>query len=260
MRRVLRLLRVGVALAAGALAAGAPARAQVNTERMRTTLDTTGVMAQLDAGLAYATGNTNFLLASIGGRADLVTGRFEAFVVGKTSLSQADGVVYVNQSFVHARVTEELGGPFAAEAFAQAEQNAQRLLQERYLAGAGLRLSLLDTGDARLAAGATPMAEFERLSAETGEPAALRMRLSHYLALRLQLTPQTAVSTIVYAQPALAGWDDLRVLGDFALDVELVRGVVFRTAANLRYDSQPPAGIATTDFEIRNGLVLALSR
>ena len=253
MRWILRLLVCSAALAP---AAGA----QVNTERMRTTLDSAGVTAQFDAGLAYATGNTNYLLASIGGRVDVVNDRFEAFVVGQTSLSEADDVVYLNQSFLHTRVTEEVGGPLAAEAFAQAEQNAQRLLQERYLAGAGLRLTVFDTDDARLALGATPMAEFERLSAETGEPAALRMRLSQYLSLRVQLTPQTAVSNIVYAQPTLIGWDDLRVLNDFALDVELARGVVLRTAANLRHDSRPPDGVAKTDFSIRNGLVFALAR
>ena len=253
MRFVLCVLIVGAGLAPAA-------SAQVNTERMRTTLDSAGVTAQVDAGLAYATGNTNFLLASIGGRVDLVNERFEAFVVGKTSLSEADDVVYVNQSFVHTRVTEELGGPFAAEAFAQAEQNAQRLLQERYLAGAGLRLTFLDTDDARLALGATPMAEYERLSDETGEPVALRMRLSQYLSLRFQLTEQTAISTIVYVQPTLVGWDDLRVLSDVTLDVELARGIVLRTGAHLRHDSQPPAGIVKTDFEIRNGLVFALAR
>lgn len=240
------------------LLAASAASAQVNTERMRTARDSAGVTLQADASFAYATGNTNFLIAGVGGRLDVVRRSFESFLVGRASVSRADDVVFLNQSFAHLRFTRDLGGPLAVEAFAQAEQNAQRLLQERFLGGAGLRLTLADSDAGRLAFGLTPMVEFERLDAETGEPDATLVRLSHYLATRLQISEWAAVSNIVYAQPAVGAWGDVRVLNDLTLDVELARGVAVRTAAHLRYDSQPPPDVAKTDVEVRNGLVIAL--
>lgn len=219
-------------------------------------MDTNGVVIRVDASLAYASGNTNFLLAGLGGRIDVIQDAFESFVVGRTSISEADDVVFLNQSFAHLRFTRDLGGAVAVEAFAQAEQNAQRLLQERFLGGAGLRLSVLDQQTARLALGITPMAEFERLSVD--EPDETLVRLSQYLAARFQISEWTRVSNIVYFQPAVGEWDDFRVLNDFTLDVELTPGVTVRTAAHLRFDSEPPRDVADTDFEIRNGLVIAL--
>ncbi|GAB5534387.1 MAG: hypothetical protein Rubg2KO_06360 [Rubricoccaceae bacterium] len=234
-----------------------PASSQINTERMRTSMDSTGVKIELDASVAYASGNTNFLLAGVGGRIDVVQDGFESFLVGRASFSEADDVVFLRQSFAHLRFTRELGGPFAAEAFVQAEQNAQRLLQERFLGGAGIRITFVDSDAARLAIGITPMAEFERLSDQL-EPDQTLTRLSQYLAARFQISEWTSVSNILYFQPAISSWDDIRVLNDFALDIELTPGVMVRTAANFRYDSLPPADVAERDFEIRNGLVVRL--
>ncbi|MEO0560278.1 MAG: DUF481 domain-containing protein, partial [Bacteroidota bacterium] len=229
---MIRLRLPLLALAAIGLSAD-PASSQINTERMRTSMDTTGVTIELDASIAYASGNTNFLLAGVGGRIDVVQDGVESFLVGRASLSEADDVVFLRQSFAHLRFTRNLGGPFAAEAFVQAEQNAQRLLQERFLGGAGVRITFVDTDAARLALGVTPMAEFERIN-DAREPDMTLTRLSQYLAARFQISEWTSVSNIVYFQPAIGTWDDYRLLNDFALDVELTPGVMVRTAAHFR--------------------------
>lgn len=251
------MLRLGLLIALATVAA-LPAHSQVNTERMRSARDTNGVTFRLNGDVAFASGNTNYLLAGVGGRVDLITDAFESFVVGSTTVSEADDVEFNNKAFAHLRVTRSLSSLFAVEGFLQAEQNAQRKLTERFLGGAGLRITLIDNESSGLAIGSTPMVEFERLNASTNEPDHTLLRLSQYLAAQFQISEVTAFSNVVYVQPAWVNGSDYRILNDTTFETLLGRGYAIRIGAHLRYDSRPPDGVKDLDFELRNGLVVTL--
>jgi len=225
---------------------------------MRSKLDTAGVSLQINANVAFASGNTNYLLAGIGGRADWITDAFETFLVGSSTVSEADDVEFSNNAFAHLRVTRELGSIFAVEGFLQAEQNAQRKLKERFLGGVGVRLTFLETDASRVALGTTPMVEFERLDPSTNEADVTLLRLSQYLAAQFQISDVTSFSNVVYVQPAWSNGSDVRVLNDLTFDTLLGKGYTIRIGAHLRYDSRPPDGVKDLDFELRNGLVVRL--
>ena len=251
-------VRFALVLALAACAAALPASSQVNTERMRSDLDSAGVSFQLNGDVAFATGNTNYLLAGVGVRLDWVTEAFDSFLVGSTAVSEADDVEFSKKAFAHLRVTRRLSRLLSAEIFVQAEQNAQRKLAERFLGGAGLRLTLLDNETSKVAFGSTPMVEFERLDPSTNEPDVTLLRLSQYLAAQFQISDVTAFSTVVYAQPAWSNGSDYRILNDTTFDTQLGKGYTLRLGAHLRYDSRPPDGVKDVDFELRNGLVVSL--
>lgn len=232
------------------------ASAQVNTERLRQSLGEDGVTVSLDASAAFATGNTEYLQVGLGGRADARLGRDLAFVVGRLDLARTDGESFLDRSFVHARYTAALGGPLAAEAFAQVERNRQQRLDARSLLGAGLRVSLVNADSAALAVGVTPMLEVERLDDDLGGGQDAVVRLSSYLSGRVALDGRTALSAVVYGQPRADAPGDLRVLGQAAVDVGLTRAVALRVRVNIRHDSRPPAGVEPTDFSVENGLVV----
>lgn len=234
--------------------------AQVNTEAMRNREAWTGVRAELGASLAAATGNTEFLEVGTAGRVDIHSHRNEAFVVGELQFARADGERYVDRSFVHARVTTPLAPRFAAEAFVQAEQNAQQLLERRYLIGAGLRLTAIDQQRIGLAVGVTPMVEYERLGPEAAEPPTEVVRLSSYVTGRLALSDATHATATVYVQPRADRLDDQRTLGQAALRVQATPWVAVELRAHVRHDSDPPADLKPTDLSVRNALIVTIPR
>ena len=243
-----------LALLAGA--ASGPAGAQVNTERMRRGLDDDTLRLALDATAAFAAGNAEYLQAGLGGRADLRRGRHLAFVVGEARLSRAEGDVFLDRQFAHARYNRRLSALVVAEAFTQAERNRQQRLEARTLLGAGLRLEPVDADRAGLALGLTPMVEYERLAEATGEAPATVARLSSYLSGRLALGPDAALTAVVYAQPRADAPGDARVLAQGALEVGVTRHVRLRLRADLRHDTRPPVGVEATDVVVENGLVV----
>ena len=245
-------------LALATLLVALPASSQVNTERMRTFQDSAGVSLQVNGGVSFASGNTNYLLAGVGGRIDWVSDSFESFLVGNTTVSEADDVEFSNKAFAHLRLTRELSSLVAVEGFLQAEQNAQRKLTERFLGGAGVRLSFIETETSRFAIGTTPMVEFERLSASTNEADKTLFRLSQYVAAQFTISEYTSFSNIVYVQPDVTNWNDVRLLNDLTFDTLLGKGYTIRIGAHLRYDSQPPETVKDLDFELRNSLVVSL--
>ena len=252
----MRALAVLLALLAGA--ASAPAGAQVNTERMRRGLERDTVRLALDATAAFAAGNAAYLQAGLGGRLDVRRGPHLAFVVGEGRVARAEGDVFLDRQFAHARYNRRLSGLVVAEAFTQAERNRQQRLEARTLVGAGLRLELVDADRAGLALGVTPMLEHERLAEATGEAPSTVARLSSYLSGRLALGEAAALTAVVYAQPRADAPGDARVLAQGALEVGLTRWVRLRVRADLRHDTRPPLGVEATDVVVENALVVVL--
>jgi hypothetical protein len=246
-------------LALPALLLAAPLSAQVNTEDMRRAQRSDGVGFEFDATGAYATGNTNYLLIGLGSRVDVALGADEAFVVGRFQLSEADGTIYRNQAFAHARYNNQISPLVIGEVFVQAEQNRQQLLEQRYLLGSGVRLQFVRSETAGLALGLTPMFEYEQLSLDPRPDAETYFRVSSYLSARLKVSDAASLSAVGYVQPRMDDFEDLRVLGQSALDLKLTRHVSVAVRANLRYDSRPPDTIRGTDFSIENGLTLRVA-
>lgn len=233
------------------------AESQVNTERMRRSLEGDGQALSLDASASFASGNADYVLLGLGGRLDVQRGPHLGFVVGRADLSQTGGASFLDRQFAHARYNLDLTPWLVAEAFTQVERNSQQRLQRRTLVGAGLRAEIVDTDSLGLAFGLTPMLEVEDLDqALASEPA--RVRLSTYVAGRLVLSPTTSLTATTYVQPRADAFGDVRVLGQATLSVGITRYVQLRVRANLRHDSRPPADVERTDIALENGLVLTV--
>ena len=245
-------LALAVSLAA---ALATPASGQINAERMRRSLEADGVHAAVNADLALARGNTDYVRAGVGGRADWKRGRDLVFLVGEVEFSSADDEVFVDEGHAHLRYNHDLSRVLVLEAFGQLQRNSQQLLVTRALGGAGARFRLLDTGAVGVAVGTTPMLEYERLAPEADEPEATVGRWSNYLAVRTTLSGTASLSGVVYAQPRITDIEDVRYLAQATLEAAVTRWLRLRVRADLRHDSQPPAGVETTDVSVSNGLV-----
>lgn len=240
------------------LAITVDAAAQVNTERMRRRLGDDGSALSLDASAAFASGNTEYTLIGLGGRADVQSGRNFAFAVGRLDLSRTGDTSFLDRQFAHVRYNRDLTPWLVAEVFTQAERNRQQKLERRLLGGAGFRAEVIDTDTVGFAIGVTPMVEFERLDASLGEDAAPRARLSTYLSGRLAVSSNTTLTTTTYLQPRADTFEDVRVLSQIALGVSITKYVRLRMSANFRHDTRPPVGVEETDISVENGLVLVI--
>ena len=246
-----------LALLAALVLSALPAPAQVNTERMRRSLDDDGVRVSVDATAGYATGNTEYLRAALGGRTDWLSGPHAAFVVGQAAFSRADGATFLDRQFVHVRYGRDVGAGLAVETFAQAERNRQQLLEARTLVGAGLRAQLVARDAADFALGLTPMLESERLSERAEEDPTTAVRLSSYLSGRAAVG-QATVTAVAYVQPRADAFGDARVLGQAGIEVGVTRALRLRVQANVRHDTQPPLGVEPTDVSVEQGIVVVL--
>lgn len=231
-----------------------PARAQINTEQLRKR-NQEGLHLQLDAGGGYARGNTDFLQLSLGARLDAVKGRESGFALARYTLAEANGDTDVSNMFAHVRYNSKLTPLIVGEVFAQAERNAQQLLEHRYLFGGGVRLEFVETEAVGVALGTTPMLEFEQLAPEAMEDPTQAFRWSNYLALRVDVSDTAEAFGVVYVQPRLEAISDYRIFSESRLDLKVSENLKVRLRGLVRYDSQPPLGVEETDITILTGFV-----
>lgn len=237
----------------------APALAQVNTEKMRIAEDVEGFTTTAAASLTYRTGNREVLDIGLGGRIDYRAPAFASFLTGNILFSEADGRTVLNQGFAHLRtIFRPIEARLRPEVFFQTERNESQLLKRRYLAGGGLRLTLLRDSTVAAYLGTTPMVEYELLNRSRVEvdPETTVGRWSNYLVLKVEVTDLVTFVNTVYVQPRFSRFKDVRVLDEAGLDVQLTKSLALRVAMNLRYDSEPPADLDRFDLFVRNGLAL----
>jgi hypothetical protein len=257
MRALLLLAAFSSALTAALSAA--PAAAQVNTEKMRIAEDVEGFTATARASLNFRTGNRDVFELGLGGRADYRGAGFASFLTGNVLFSEAEGRTFLNQGFAHLRtIFRPIDARLRPEVFVQTESNESQLLTRRYLAGGGVRLTLVRDSTVASFLGSTPMLEYELLDRDRVAIDAETTvgRWSNYLVVQVELTDVLTLVNTVYAQPRFDRPGDLRILDEAGLDVQITESLALRVTLHLRYDSAPPADLERFDLALRNGLAL----
>lgn len=245
-----------LATVALAVVLSAPVHGQINTERLRADVDP-GLHFTMDLGGGFASGNTDFLQLNLGGRLDLVRESDSAFLVSNYTFYEIDDVVDVSRAFAHIRYNRPIVPRLVAEAFGQIERNDQTRLERRYLVGGGLRYEILDNEAIGLAVGSTPMFEYERLTEAAMEDPTSYLRLSNYIAARVDISDTAEAFGVIYLQPRASEFDDSRLLHESRLDVKMTEHFKVRLRAATRHDSQPPIGVDATDVMLSMGIVYA---
>lgn len=234
------------------------AAAQVNIERQRD-LEVEGVAASLESDIALLSGNSDVFDLGLGGRVDYRGEAFHTFFLSSVRYGESNGKEYRNRAFGHLRFNHDMTSRLVGELFGQIEHDVFTLLQLRLLGGAGVRLRHVRNEQVGLFQGTALMFEFEDIDDEESgsHPGETKeMRWSNYLNLRITLSEQTSFRNTVYIQPALSDFSDMRILDEASLVVALTKHLAFKTAFNLRYDSDPPDGIDPLDLAVRNGLAV----
>jgi hypothetical protein len=247
-------------LSAGVLP-GAGARAQiVNVERLLPGEPQPGLEGALHLSLNIRQGNSES--RGIDGNA-LVRVRMADHllqVVAGGTYETAQGNRVADQTLAHLRYGFLLPGGGRLEALAQVQRNAFVRLRRRVLLGGGIRLPLIHPGPAdresgrgTVDIGLVVMHEREELNGFDSEPG---WRGSVLLSARWAFADNASAGGQIYYQPLLNRPNDARLLGDAGVTIRLLGPLSLMVEFRLVHDSDPPPGVKTTDFSLRNTLAV----
>ncbi|MDX1647729.1 MAG: DUF481 domain-containing protein [Longimicrobiales bacterium] len=231
--------------------------AQVNVEALRRDDPPLGSSGTLGGDLTVRTGNVDFVQLGLEARLYHVTERITTLVVGDGGLGFLRSNRFASSGLAHYRQTFSYRPYLSPEWYAQLNYDRSQRLSFRAIVGGGARTSLTSGEWGDFGAGSALMLEHERLSLPdtAAHPArTTTMRWSNFLTLRVVPTETTVITSTTYAQPEFGDPGDIRVLESFRLATSITETLSLTVSFNLRYDSDPPDGIAVLDTTLRTGV------
>ena len=238
------------------------ALATVNIETIRRDEGKEGFSNSLSFKLGYIEGNTNIKRGETALRSDYLSGRQHFFLAASHKRGDKDEERYMDKGFAHLRFINELSDRLSGELFLQKEYNEFTLLKDRELAGAGLRVALVQSGrqddkdlSTSLYLGIGMMWENELLDLSPDEETEI-YRSTNYISCSLKANDTTTLAATAYYQPDLEETSDYRNLFEGTLAFKITESLSFTFDINYRFDNEPPAGVKGYDTEITNGISL----
>ena len=237
------------------------AKAQVNIETLRRLDSKPGWYNDIALSLTYQSGNTDLLRFKSSLRSDYWFDRYHTFGIVTFQQGKQGGKLYTDKGFIHIRGARSIIKRLGVEIFLQKQFNESILLQDRNLAGGGLRISALkqrtDTKNTglNLYLGIGGMWENETINdKQHGEIETSIIRSTNYISAAWHIDNRFSVVITGYYQPYIQRFSDFRVLSESRFDFHVTKTVSVNTRLNIRYDSDPPTDVEAHDLEIVNGL------
>ena len=236
-----------------------PLAAQVNIftgDTMRQMRLEPGWYNSINLDLTYRTGNTDLFTARTRFRSDYLSKTYHGFIFGSLQQGRKSSAFFINKGMAHARIIRSLTEHILFESFVQKQFNESILLNDRNLAGGGVRFALQPPSSRfNLYFGIGAMWEHERINdKDVGEMTTSIIRSTNYINWTGQLDERITTSATGYYQVYTRRFQDYRILFEGSLTFRLTTKLAFPLRVNLRYDSEPPTGIRKHDVEIFNGL------
>ena len=236
-----------------------PIAAQVNIftgETMKQMQLKSGWYNSINLDLTYRSGNSDLLTTRTRFRSDYLTKTYHGFVFGSLQQGRKDNIFFVNKGMAHARIIRSLTQHVLVESFVQKQFNESILLNDRNLAGGGVRFAS-HPRDSRFNVylGIGAMGEHERINdAKRGDITTHIVRSTNYINWTGKLDERITTSATGYYQVYVRRFQDYRILFEGSITFSLTTKLAFPLRVNVRYDSEPPTGIRKHDVEIFNGL------
>jgi putative salt-induced outer membrane protein YdiY len=234
---------------------------QVNIEKFRQDQDSVGITANIAAGFSVKTGNSEYQIIDGEGRLNYNGGSYYSFLIFKGDFGWSNGSQFSNESLLHLRFVPALSEVLQLEVFGQIDYDKSRLLLFRDLVGSGLRVKAFKTEGYKLRIGSGLM--FEQEKYDLPETAKHKIhstvfRWTNYLSNEFELQDNLRLLSMVYYQPQINKFSDVRILSENNLIIDVSKYFSCYIRYNLRYDSNPPDGKVQTDSKSRFGISLKI--
>ncbi|MBE0643797.1 MAG: DUF481 domain-containing protein [Bacteroidetes bacterium] len=239
-------------------------QAQVNTEKLRRADSTNGTFFSAGITLGLDRGNSEFVSAAGGIRADYKRTLNDNFIVVQYEFKESDRGKITNKGFLHLRTMWGVSDLLALEGFGQSEFNEFISLKNRNLIGVGTRWHPLHLGDENgdvsleIFVGVGVMYEHELYTTQPEDVVHDRLRSTNYLTLNAGLAHNTFVHLITYFQPVLSSPEDFRFSNEAAVEFSISEWLTFSVSSSYRYNSRPVLNVRNFDLQLRNGIRVTL--
>ena len=231
-----------------------PADAQVNIEQFRSEKPISGAVGISGGGAA---GNSDYFSTGATVRLALTDSTHSVLLLGNGLIGFAGGKRFSNDGLAHLRYTRVRHPRWQPEVFVQSDYNLQRHLKSRYLAGGGLRSTVVKRNRTALYVGNALMLERERLELPpTARHPVMTttVRSSNYISLSLGEGDRWNLSMVGYYQPGVTDPADFRILTSAILSTKLFGPLAQTVMVRYRRDSEPPDGAKPNDLSVGFGI------
>lgn len=180
--------------------------------------------------------------------------RHTLLLLNNISFMRVEGDNLINNGFQHLRYNYTLGKGFTtAEIFTQHQYNSIRLLQRRFLLGAGPRFKILENDDLGIYIAPLVMYEQELLN-DDNETQTDKFKGDIYVSGTYALDKRINFSHTTYYQPDFARFSEFRIASETGLEMKFNDRFSFLVTYNLAYDSHPPQDIPQLFYTLKNGI------
>ncbi len=211
-----------------------------NIESERPGLPDEGWTGHIEVGLDGETGNSREETYS--GAAKITHRKNKNILLGivEREYGTTRDIKDTDESFIHARWIHLLNTRWAAEGFAQWEEDEFANLVSRSLVGGGGRYVVAqDEKVFSLSVGFGGFREREVLDLGTYEDTTWTWRLNTFTVYQHRLNDSIVISATAYYQPSTDDFSDFRTLLDAALSIKLTDSLDLKVHYNVEHDSEP---------------------
>lgn len=167
---------------------------------------------------------------------------------------RVEGDDLINNGFQHLRYNFNLSREFLIfEAFTQHQYNSIRLLQRRFLLGAGPRLRIWENDHFAFFFAPLVMYESEVFNDEKNTKTD-KIKGDLYISASYQLDERINFSHTTYYQPDFKYFDQFRLSSETGLEMKFTDKFSFVVSYDLAYDSHPPGDIPKLFYVLKNGI------
>ena len=161
---------------------------------------------------------------------------------------------FTRSGFAHLRYNRDLSQRLVWEAYGQIQANKLLLIEQRSLAGTGLRYRFFksDDGRDRLYVGLAGLYEKNRFLENMGE--ASWWRVSSYLSLTLHPWEGVTLIGTTYFQPQVDDWENYRFSSEWRLNTPLGKRLNFSSTFSYSVDQSLPETAPVSTYTWVNGL------
>lgn len=254
------MLRFSVLIPILVLATISPLRAQVlNVEQVRADSDTTGWIGELGFDLSLNKFNDRVLKTGGEANASYFSRLHQYIFLSQLDVVTVDGNALVSDGYAHLRATFLRANTFSPELFTQYQYNNNLDLQNRALAGAGVRYNFLERENLSGSFSTGMMIEYEEWSVSDTETVDnTYLKSTSNLVIRGQLNPQASLTLIGYYQARPGRFFEPRATSENRLTLRISERLSFRVAFTMTYDTDPVIDVPNLTYELKNGLVFTL--
>ena len=241
------------------LAVGLPglATAQIlNVEQLRGEADSTGWGGMVGVDVSVEKYRDRVIKVENSSGVYYTSRKHNYILLSNLEFVNVDQESVINSGHIHFRSTFWNRNNLSPEAFVQYQYNNNLGLNNRVLAGAGLRYRILNKGPITATFSSALMSETERWKPVEGEIVEQTfLKSTSNLAVRGQLTEDASLLVIGYYQARPAHFFKPRATLESQLRIRLGRVASLGISFSMTHDAAPVIDIPKLTYELKNGLI-----